>query len=55
MPDSDVREELAAVAIMPSESWICYRGVETRTLRRTVHRRDFTMSMVLRNQRVIFG
>jgi hypothetical protein len=47
MPDSDVQEELAALAIMASESRICYRGVQTRTLRRTVHRREFTMSMAL--------
>lgn len=55
MPDSDVQEVLAAVAIMASKSRICYRGVETRTLRRTEHRREFTMSMALRNQRAIFG
>jgi len=43
------------LAIMASVSRVCYRGVETRTLRRTVHRRDFTMSMALRNQSAIFG
>lgn len=54
MSDSDIRGEMAVLAFMRSKSRIYYSGVETRTPRRTVHRGDFTMSVALRNQRVIF-